>query len=52
VLLRQIGEWGRECGDISPPVMGAAAARGAPPWVAVGGADAPVTVDLLLNDFD
>jgi hypothetical protein len=32
--------------------MGAAAARGAPPWVAVSGADAPVAVDLLANDSD
>jgi hypothetical protein len=35
-----------------PPVMGAAAARGAPPWVAIGGEDAPVAVDLLSNGSD
>ena len=52
MLLCRIGERGRECGDIRPPVMGAAAARGAPPWVAVDVADAPVAVDLLPNDSD
>jgi hypothetical protein len=35
-----------------PPVMGVAAARGAPPWVAIDGEDAHVDVDLLPKGSD
>jgi hypothetical protein len=50
-MLRQ-GEWGLLPGWIAHRRGLRRERRGAPPWVAIGGADAPVAVDLLTDGCD